>query len=276
MKDMLPPAARTKLLALQGQANDATDAALSAQRRIEDLKRGLSYSEEPPPDAGSIEHEIARLQAVRQVQSNRQRALASLCANIGNWMLAQPRTAEFEVASASAAPQEGETVSEAIARVRHRIEETKATLRRTENAPMPNSDIKALVPRYVAELAERARPKITAGGGSLAVAFGEAKGFAFSRHDVTALLAWRDPAGMIASLEAEIDALPEPDFVLPATEKAKRLEEGQRALLQLERSEEALIGRASVEGIDVLRRANADPRAVLGIRSKRRAAAKAA
>jgi hypothetical protein len=68
------------------------------------------------------------------------------------------------------------------------------------------------------------------------------------------------------SLEAEIDAQCEPKQpAMSAAEQSKRAAELAANLLELERQEETLIDIAASEGLDVMRRENASPGAVLGI-----------
>src|SRR5204862_89447 len=117
--DPVPAAARAKLLSIRGQAADARDAAASATRRIEELKKALTYSEIPPADAAGIEHELSRLQAARQQQNVRHQQLSALAGNISNWLTALPRSVELVAAPAVIAkPVVGETLNEAITRVR--------------------------------------------------------------------------------------------------------------------------------------------------------------
>jgi hypothetical protein len=273
--DQLPASARTKLANIAGVADDARDAVASASCRISDIQKALAYSETPLEDAPNLEHELTRLKAVCEQASRRQRANASLAANIGNWLTAQ-RGKGFEVLDHTTKPQPGESVTEAIARFRREIERTKAVLRNVEIAPAPKSDLKLMAQRYVEKLAADGAPKVSADFGSLDVKFGHPQAFGFSRHDAAAMLAWLHPDAMLARLVEAIEALPDDPNAMPADEKHQRLEDGRGGLLQLERSEEALILLAAVEGIEVARRPDADPRAVLGIAEKRRKIAKAA
>jgi hypothetical protein len=50
---------------------------------------------------------------------------------------------------------------------------------------------------------------------------------------------------------------------MPAAERVKRVAELQEQLLELERREEALIMRAHSDGLEILRRSDANPLAVL-------------
>jgi hypothetical protein len=70
------------------------------------------------------------------------------------------------------------------------------------------------------------------------------------RHDHAALLAWAAPEQVCAALERAA---------------VKRIAELDAQLLELEQREEALIERAHGDGIDILRRPDAAPAAVLGV-----------
>jgi hypothetical protein len=82
---------------------------------------------------------------------------------------------------------------------------------------------------------------------------------------VVALLCWMQPAAMVAALEREIDAMPAPELALTAKEKEKRLAQLKADLDALERLEETLIEQAARDGLEILRRADASPAAVLGV-----------
>ena len=78
-------------------------------------------------------------------------------------------------------------------------------------------------------------------------------------------MAWLHPEAMAKRLEAEVDALPEPKLALSTDEKKKRAVELTAQIDKLERTEEALIEVALSQGLDVIRRSNASPAAVLRV-----------
>jgi hypothetical protein len=74
------------------------------------------------------------------------------------------------------------------------------------------------------------------------------------------------PDALLTRLEAEIDAQCKPkEPAMSAAEQSKRAAELAEQLLELERQEETLIDAALAEGVDIMRRADADPAAVLGV-----------
>ena len=76
------------------------------------------------------------------------------------------------------------------------------------------------------------------------------------------ILAWLAEDEMIAAREAEIDAQADDAAAVASDERATRTTDLLAAILEVEREEEALIEEA---GGDILRRPDADPRAVLGL-----------
>jgi hypothetical protein len=82
--------------------------------------------------------------------------------------------------------------------------------------------------------------------------------------DTFALSTWIDPEALLTRLYAEIDATAAPDG-LSAEERGKRLFGLDEERLQIERAEEVVIMQAEAEGLEIMRRADADPRAVLQV-----------
>jgi hypothetical protein len=264
----LPPAARAKLVALVGQATDARDATASASRRLGELRQKLDYSDRPPPDAPNIEHEMARLSSVRSAQDRRHRAFADLTANIQAWLTALPPPTALEMARvpASDQPRDGETVLDAITRVRTEIDHTLSVLAVVERAPLPKADLKRLAEQHVEELAKRGQPTVTATAEGLSIKFNGADSWATgSRESAVALLAWLHAGQMISRIWGQIDKLPENPNAMSTDRKQERIADIRGSLDGLERHEEALIERAIREGLDVQRRVDADPMAVLGV-----------
>jgi hypothetical protein len=80
------------------------------------------------------------------------------------------------------------------------------------------------------------------------------------------MTAWLQPDAMLARLVADIDALPEPKLSMTEKEREEKLAEVRDELDALERNEEALITRAhEMDGVEILRRADASPLAVLSV-----------
>jgi hypothetical protein len=80
------------------------------------------------------------------------------------------------------------------------------------------------------------------------------------------ILAWvLGPEALLAAFFRDLEQEPERAEALSPAERDKRLADLAASLLSLERREEALIDRAAADGQEVLRRPDADPRAVLTV-----------
>ena len=73
------------------------------------------------------------------------------------------------------------------------------------------------------------------------------------------------PIGLIAALEAEIDRLADDEHALAPEERQAQERQLRAELLAAERLEEAAVMQAKDDGVEILRRPAADPRAVLGL-----------
>ncbi|MDO9411979.1 MAG: hypothetical protein Q7T81_05320 [Pseudolabrys sp.] len=263
----LPAEASAKLNAVKGGASDARDASASAQRRLIDLRKSLEYEGKTPQDAPNIEHEIARLQAVKERQNQRQVEFAALGAQIDRWLQSLSRNVSLVMAKAVIAePLKNETLAGAISRTRDEITAAQQHLRAVMTAPLPKGDLKAKARAHARELERQGKPIVSIErNGEVKFEFADPQSFGTSTARTVAILAWLHPEAMAKRLEAEIEALPEPKLALSANEKEKRAGELTAQLDKLERTEEALIEVALSQGLDVIRRSNASPAAVLGV-----------
>ena len=172
-------------------------------------------------------------------------------------------------------PLAGDALTEALAAIRSHVGKLKVELGKTKSAALPKADMKRLARAYAHDLAKKGAPKIEVRKGVFEATFHD------PRLDVeltampallAATMAWVDPDRLAQRLEAEIDAMPEPPLALSKTAQAKRLAEVEAELDGLERREEALIRQAALAGTDILRRPDASPAAVLGVKIARRIA----
>jgi len=93
-------------------------------------------------------------------------------------------------------------------------------------------------------------------------------GFAsHSAPDTLALFCWLHKAALITALEAEADLVSDDDNALTDEMRGTRVSLLRAELLQAERLEESLISASEKQGIPVVRRNDADPRAVLELSS---------
>ena len=83
--------------------------------------------------------------------------------------------------------------------------------------------------------------------------------------DALGLLAWRDPDALIERLGRMIETTADDETALSSEARAAKIAELEAQILDLERREESLIEQALDQGQVIRRRADADPRAILGI-----------
>ncbi len=271
----LPLAAQNKLSAIERAAEDAAALVQASLSRARQLSAALSAAEagEIPGDIVGLTRE---LETTRAAQSARQARYSTImgCLNaVRVWAEGQPPHVVLEPAPVAVEPPEGEPLPAVIDRIRATLTATVTELRAVERAPLPVADLKAAMRQQVAALADRGRPSINIERGALEINFRRQQSTipGTTPDDVAASLAWLDADLLIARLDAEIDALPTPPLALSAADKANRRAALTARIDTLERQEEALIEMALASGQDVVRRANASPAAVLGVRARARA-----
>lgn len=274
MSNGLPDTATMKMLELRGMADEAQIAMNATQQRLTDLDKTAGGRGTPADDPVYVA-ERSRLIKQRTRQSERHRELANLIANIDTFLRGQ-RHVTFEPARVRLVKLQDETAKDAVTRMRNEIEQAKANLIEAQRAPLPRSEIIARARKHVDALAEKGRPHVhfDQKTGEFTVAIPPERGSGGpSITPVFGVLAWLDPDRMFQRIKAEIEAKPEPEYTLTVEEKRTRVASIKAVIDTLERDEETLIVRAAAEGIEILRRPNAHPAAVLGITISRKAMA---
>ena len=157
----------------------------------------------------------------------------------------------------------GESLLDAIERIRHRGRELLADANRIRSSPYPSSWAKAQVRAQVAALAQRGAPDVT-----LLVEHGRdsvtwpmqnlqsaihnadraAVGFT-AAPDAVALFAWAFRDQLVAALDRAIDEEADDEHALDHGEREKREAEVLADLLMVERSEAALVWAALAQGM---------------------------
>lgn len=152
-----------------------------------------------------------------------------------------------------------------------------------EKAPRSVAEAVEQVKAHVARLRETGAPDVKyllrPGGGVSDIRWPETNsyhrkdggGTARTRvPDVPAILAWLYGKDLEAALVAEIEAAAgsQATETLTDAERARLLAELDAEILQAERIEESMIRAAAVEGLEILRRPDADPRAVLSVEER--------
>jgi hypothetical protein len=246
----LPEQAREKLLMLDA-------------RRVEESAASSARLPYEVTDAKITE----RVRVSQDKHRARHDELHLLCSKIRQWLNMLPDAVLLESAPpVNAKVRDGLTLAETVEETRSQINTLKQHIRAVQTTPLPKADLKASAALLVQQLAQRSRPKVSAGRDGIAVAFTDPHADTIAHHhDIANMLAWLDPDALTRALEREIDAMPEQQQPMPKAEQENRVAELAANLLELERAEESLIDAALAEGVDIMRRADADPRAVLGI-----------
>jgi hypothetical protein len=251
----LEGAARDKLLLIDGLASDALDASRSASSRLNEIGRR----------SGGADPNIPRLSGVVEAQSARHATLTDLINACVRFVRAVPEQMVFEPVEPMKAP-DGDLAS-ALMKVRGEIAKAAIEHSRVKAAPPPKAEIRQGLGAYVERLVKQGKPTLKVERGKpFDVRFEDkAKDFGVHEGYLSAVLAWFDPEGLTARLEALVDETPDKGS-MATVEQQKRLSALEAELLKLGFEEEAIISAAFAQGIDLLRRASADPQCVLGLK----------
>jgi hypothetical protein len=263
--------AQAKLKEFERRAEELQMLARGTGYRIKELEAAIEYAPDAP-NIGDVEHELSRLRAVMVHQQARQSHADQLVSRLGGWLRELSPNAELiDARPAKLATQKGETIAQAVDRIRQAIEAHKAELIRVKLAKPPVAELKERARDYVRGLARLGKPSIVAGyDDKFKVTF--ATGADTPMMNVAHMLAWYDEKAFAQRLEAEIDQMPKPTLTLTATERSERWATLQSELSALERSEERLIESAADDGQEIPRRTDADPQAVLCVAQKTKVA----
>ncbi len=262
----LPLRAQRKFSALVDAEVEAQAAVRSTNERIGEMFKASRLGE-------NHRNEIERLQNLLAKHQARFTECANAASTIRRFIDMLPVGTTLEDAPREK-PQlrKGETLLQAVTRMRSEIATLRAEQRRVFACVPTATEAKAAGRAYVRNLAKAGRPSIKATHAEFGITF-EADTFATGANvKAMAILAWLDPDALIARIDAEIDARPTTDLALTAKQKAERLADVTAKLGALEHMEERAIELAADDGQTITRRYDADPAAVLSVLVKRRKA----
>jgi hypothetical protein len=251
----LTPASRVRLAALDVAAFESEDRAKSANARLQQ-------------PFGALRDESARalLQDIEQQSRARHVVLIQLCNRSRQWLRELPDHLVLEDVEPLEAEVTGDDLTKEIVTTRVNIAELKAERTRVSFAPLPKADQIGFVHDYVVELRRRGAPEIRVTQGRLETFFTDRhRDFGVTESFVASMLAWVAPTAFEKRLTEAIECQAAV-FVLSADDKAKRLHVLEAELDSLERREEALIEAAVKSNMEVERRAEASPAAILAVR----------
>lgn len=205
-----------------------------------------------------LEHLLAERDRARDLHTrrrDRRQRTGGLAENVERWLEQQSGILN-PVSPPPINLAGGQTLDAALASSRELIEAVTAERKRVEAAGPPPTEAKRLAREWVNRQSQRVRVRAT----------GDAFGLMLPAVDGAVVLScFLSPEKVVARLERAIDEQSDGRLTLSELDRAKKLVELDTKLLATQRYEEALVTQLEAEGRDVLRRRNADPRAVLGV-----------
>ena len=292
----LPAFAQRKIRDLQALADDAEALGTSTfarQQKLEGQITNLSQRAstlDPNIDSETmrdLREQVADLRAdTEKLQAERGKRMgihgnATQClAQVNGWLAtlqmdvagAEPY---FRPVSVAAQPLDGETLPDAIRRVRGEIAQLKTELTLVRNAPPSREEIRAKVIAEVDALAKQGAPQVTIGEHGIRLRLADMVPFAANNAvlsapsgSASALLAWLFRDRLLEALLAGVNDI---RGGISAAERTARIADLDQQILTREHLEEAFIVEAIERGVEVHRRPTASPWALLGMEVDRSA-----
>ncbi len=229
----------------------------------------------------AAEAERNQREAALQHLSEKRNALGRLVQNIEDYLVRLDADVSLEM-HVGAAPARGTNPLAATGEARARLAALRAERQQIETAPRTADEVKKILHRQINALASTGEPNIARLIDGDTPGFSEMVGrasFPVLGHDLrgneirgtgtlpdaVALVAWLAHDELLARLDGLVMAQAQDDVAIDAEGKIKRLAANRAAMLAAEREEERFLELTEAEGIEVLRREDADPRAVLGL-----------
>jgi hypothetical protein len=263
----LPDEAQTKFEIVRMEAIDARDAAIDLTQKLKDAE----YEAEGTDPSAANKTRIALLRTRLQEAQARDFAMRNLVSNLSLFIQRAANNSAitiwpFDRRSLPKKKRSGDA-KEALASIRAEIEETKNAIGAIERAPIAGKSKRAATKKYMEGLLAKGQPKVRVdhngevhfrlGAGADSVALADARG-----HHLLGMML--NLFGIEAVLDKVAPREPDREDAITPAQRDERLTELRDRLLLLEREEESLI-----DSSGILRRADADPRAVLQIEAPR-------
>jgi hypothetical protein len=252
----LPPVVEAKLQALTVARDLALDATRSCVARLSGLGRDFDPQLQ------------ARLASERDRHNAKHTALSTLIHKLNQFLveLRLPPGAVLEpVQPVSIRLAEGETVNEAITKVRAEIAALNRQLVTVKAAVLPKLDQIGAAEAFVAKMASVSRPTVAIlRDDMLRVSWRDS--VISGTDDVLSMLCWIMPEAVVAALTRDIEAQPTPINPMSRADRLQKVGELSAACLEHELIEESLIELAAREGVEIMRRPDiANLNVVLGV-----------
>lgn len=297
---LLPAAVRQKLKALrraladsEGPFRGVMDEYHETRSKIYTLTARITHLERREnlrpdhPLVAAERHSLAQFQAEsRELQAlldERKPSVSSLRLLIASAesYVRQLGGRKIELAPSLPEPKlaRGESFFDAVEKARGKLAELRQDIEAAINAPIHSSAAKAAARAWVDNLAaaggidvspllDAGRPPILPQKNMPALkVFAGTSGLTedYSAPNVEALFFRVHRDRILADLEHDIDIVADDASALSDEQRAKRISACKAAILDQERTEESLIVMAAESGLSVMRRPDADPRAILGL-----------
>jgi hypothetical protein len=285
----LPPAARRKYEALRAQVTDGaalTRAAMDREKLAEDVvndvSRRLRYVDASiePERVRALGSELEDARAAFAAANAERTRRAGVRANAEqvlvqlnyNFLAADSIGGPYGVRAYSgppAAPRNGESLSDAVLRIRREVVTAQSELAAVRRAPPAADEARAAIVAEINRLAGIGTPQLSIANGKATLWFPDqqqhaAPGSALAAPSgsASALLCWLFRDQIVELCTARLEQVA---GGITAADRAARIAELERQLFQLEHDEEQLIEAAVAAGLEVHRRPHASPYALLGI-----------
>ena len=287
--ERLPAHARRKYDDLKALLGDAEALQKSLMERIKaaedkfaDISRRYEYSREVDLVA-ELEAARAALDRLEKERSRRNGVRANteqVVSRINNFLLARMSGA-VEIAppprlrSVPAGRKKGESIGDALLRTRREIAAAQNELMRIRTAPLPKEEIGLVVIGMIDQLAAEGRPQVVIEGGKVALHLSDTQTYAAPGQALAApagsasrLLSWLFHDELIKKLlkelKEQLKGIDDKTGGIPASERPERIREAEERIFALEVVEEKPVMSALAAGLEVHRRPDASPWAVLG------------
>jgi hypothetical protein len=247
----VPDVAKARLDALGIARDEALDSSRAAQSRMNML----------PLDAVEMQ---AKLTAERDKHAHRHNHIHRLLSSCNEYLF-RLRLPPGQVLEPAPPPdiKINRSLSAAIAYTREQIAEVQREIARTRALPMKRASQQEAINRYLASQALRVEPRVSFDQrGNARFLWNE--DLIHSKDDLLGILYWIAPSSVS---KAFAESLPQddPEGAVSPDERDAAVKKFTNTLTALEYQEEHLIERAAADGMEVLRRPDASPLAVLGV-----------
>jgi hypothetical protein len=290
--DLLPPIARRKYGRLQQLISDAgalQKAVMERENGLEDrynslLRRQRLVDRKTEPDrVAEIERELREvgdeLEQAR-AERNKRSSVRANCEQIvsllkynsflsGDNVLRDAPNGFRPYGGPPAMPQAGETLEAAINRTRGAIGRLQGELAQVREAPPALSEIKEQITAQINKMASEGVPELTFKGDRVDLIFADQLQYAVPNAALSApsgsgskLLVWAFKDQILARLLKGTEQI---TGGITAADRARRIGELEQQIRELEHAEEALVSAGLEQGLDVNRRPNCHPFALLGL-----------